>query len=128
MQVVDEIGVRIRADPEERRVAETDEARVAGQHHQRDAAQSIDEDEREVPRVVGQYARQQHQRQQQRDVPVALDGIAEEPQVLAVSGLERESHAQTRLRPTAPNIPCGRTASTSSSTTYAATSLNPWGR
>ena len=39
-----EVDVRVRADAEEGRVAQADEAGVAGQHHEREAAQAVDED------------------------------------------------------------------------------------
>src|SRR2546421_297982 len=128
-EVLGEIDVRVGADAEEGGVPQADEAGVAGEHHQGHAAEAVDEDEAEVAEVLGHQAREHEQREEERDVRVPLDAVAEEAQVLRVGRLEREPHAaQTFFRPTAPNMPCGRTASTRSSTTYAATSLNPCGR
>ena len=92
-----EVHVGVGADAEERGVAEADEPGVAGQHHERETADGVDQDQAHVHQVVRDQPRQHHEASGERDVAVALDVVAEQPEVLRVRRLEDEPHR--RLRP-----------------------------
>ncbi len=98
-EVLGEVHVGVGADAEEGGVAEAHQARVAGQHHEREAAEPVDEDEADVDQVLGHQARQDEEADEERSVAVALDAVAEEPEVLLVRRLEDEAHCASDLLP-----------------------------
>ena len=81
------------ADAEERRVSKADQSRVARQHHEREAAEPVDEHEADVDQVRRHQERHDQQTDQEGCVPVALDAVAEELEVLGVGGFEENAHA-----------------------------------
>ena len=83
-EVLGEVHVGVGADAQERGVAKTHQPRVAGQHHEGQAAEPVDEDEADVDEVLGHQARQEEEADEEGGVAVALDAVAKEPEVLKV--------------------------------------------
>ena len=91
--VLDEVGVSVGTDAEEGRVAERHQAGVADQHHQRDAADAVDEDPGGLADVVVVHQQRQDEHQDgEQAVPEGIDLVAEDADVLVVGGLELEAH------------------------------------
>mgnify|MGYP003345423910 CR=1 FL=1 len=75
------------------RVAERHQAGVADQHHQRDAADAVDEYPRRFARVIGRHHEGQREHDEaEQDVPAHVDPVAKDLDVLVVRGLENETH------------------------------------
>jgi hypothetical protein len=91
--------VGIGADAEEGRVTEAHQSRVAGEHHEGEATESVDEDEADIHEILGHQMRQDEQPPQERRVTVALNAVAKEAEVLLVRGLEDEAHCDSDLFP-----------------------------
>jgi hypothetical protein len=112
----DERRLGVRADAEEGRMAEREQAGEAGEQHQAEADHRVDEDEGELrqPVLRDDPGRGQH-RQHQQAVPEHVPAVLGQADVLQVAGLEEEAH-QTFLRSFSPKMPFGRTTSISSTT------------
>ena len=119
--------MRVRADREERRVAEAHLPRVPHQQHEPDAGDRIDEHERHLAHVEAvETERHQQQRDRQQGVPETLTVVLEEVDVLVVARLEDESH--TFFLCSVAKMPSGRMISITSRITYAERSPDPGGR
>ena len=70
---------------------------IADQHHERDAADAVDEDEADVAGIVGREPRHDEQRQEEGDEAIPLDTVAEQVRVLLVRRLEHEAHVGSDL-------------------------------
>src|SRR5262249_36022054 len=111
-------------------VTQREQPRIAHQHHERDAANAVDEDPGDLTDIIArQQGRQQQNRDGQQAIPHSANTVGEEADVLLVGSLEQETHRRlyTFLRPRVPNRPCGRTASMTNNTMYGAVSLKPSG-
>ncbi len=93
-EILGEVHVGVRADPEERRVTQADEPGVAREHHEGEAAQSVDQHEADVHEIGGDELRQHEQTHEQGNVPVPLRAVGEEGEVLAIGRLEGEAHTR----------------------------------
>ena len=110
-------GFGVRADAEERGVAEREQAGVAGEQHQAEADDGVDQHEGELGEpVLGEQPRRREQRGDEQAVPERLPAVLDEADVLEVGRLEEEAH-QTFLRSFSPNRPFGRTTSMIRTTT-----------
>src|SRR5215470_3787671 len=83
----------VRADAEEGGVAQADQAGIAGEGHEAEPAQAVDQHEADVDEVGGHEPGQEEEDHEEGRVPVPLHAVREERQVLRVGGLEEEAHA-----------------------------------
>ena len=98
-------------------MAEREEAGVAGEQHQAEADDGVDQHERQLGEpVLGEQPRRGEQREHEQAIPERLPAVLDEADVLEVGRLEEEAH-QTFLRSFSPNSPFGRTTSMIRTTT-----------
>ena len=89
----------------------------AGQHHQAQAHDRIDQDEGQLREQVLRHQPGRRQQQQaQQPIPEAMAVVLGQAQVLLVTGLEQKAHQTFFLR-RSPNSPLGLTMSMMSTTT-----------
>jgi hypothetical protein len=91
--VAGEIGLGVCADAQEGRVAQREQAGEAGQQHQAEADDAVDQHEGELGQpVLGKEPGRGDQQQAQRAVPEHVAAVPGQLNVLAVVGLEDETH------------------------------------
>ena len=111
--------LRIGAHAQEGGVADREQPGEAGQHHQPEADDAVDQDEGQLRQAVAlQPPGCGDQRQHQQRIPDPVATVLGQHDVLVVARLEDESHAgYTFLRRFSPNRPLGLTISMISTTT-----------
>ena len=112
---VDHYRLGVGAHPQKRRVAQREQTGEAGQQHQPQAHNRVNQHKGELrqPVLVHQPGRCE-QEQAQQAVPEHMAAVFGQPDVLVVIGLEQESH--TFFRSCSPNRPLGLSTSMSSTT------------